>query len=290
MEPDPALSFRVSQLRDEGLSRRRIDRSLARPYWGIRSEVETFDPVVRARQLRPRLPADAFFSHVTAAQIWGLPLPRRVVQDVRPHVSMPTPLRGMDTADVISHAVRIDASSDVVRVDGMRVSSVARLWIEMSSLLGLADLVALGDSILHRGLAREDELTRRAARPRFRGRLTARAALSLLDERAESPMESLLRVALVSAGLSPILVNQPLIDSRGGFVARPDLRLADRPVVIEYDGDGHRSDPDQWRKDVARYGAIEDLGFVVVRATAADLPAFTRVIERVRRLARRPLN
>jgi len=50
--------------------------------------------------------------------------------------------------------------------------------------------------------------------------------------------------------------------------------------VIEYDGDGHRSSHEQWRKDVGRFAAIEDLGLAVIRATADDMPGFERVVAR----------
>ena len=91
-----------------------------------------------------------------------------------------------------------------------------------------------------------------------------------------------MRVALISAGLPRLLVNEDLRAPDGTFLARPDLRFADYPVAVEYDGDGHRTDARQWRRDVSRFAQIADAGIDVVRATADDLPAFSDLILRTR--------
>lgn len=231
--------------------------------------------------LLPRLPPGSFFSHTTAAQLWGLPLPLHARTDLRPHVSVPAGHRAVDTRDAIGHEVVIRAG-EVTSLGRIHVSTPARIWMELSPLLGLSGLVALGDALLRSGSASEAELDHALSRRGFRGRRNAIAARPLLDERAESPMESILRVALVTAGLPALLVNEAVYDPAGRFVARPDLRFRDYPVVVEYDGDGHRSDAVQWRRDVRRYAELEDLGFDAIRATAADLPHFTRIVARAR--------
>lgn len=268
------------------MSRHARDHRMARPYWGLRTSEMVFSWPERARALLPRLPAGARFSHGTAALIWNLPVPLALEREMRPHVTVDADRRAMDSADIIGHAMRMIGGETVV-VDGIPVSSPARLWRELSAQLLLPDLVALGDAILHRDLATGAELARSVAPRGFRGRQTAHAALVLLDARAESPPESKLRVALLTADLPAMLVNEPLYDATGRFVARTDLRFRDYPIAIEYDGDGHRSDPRQWRKDVRRFAEIEDAGVEVIRATGEDLPSFERIVRRARaRLAR----
>lgn len=278
----PIWSSRASLLRSSGETRWAVDHRYRRPYWGIRSAVEGYSAEDRARLLLPRLPAGAFYSHTTAAQLWTLPLPYRLSSDVRPHVSVPAGRRAMDTRDAIGHQVRVDPA-DVTTRNGLALSAPHRVWVELSDRLTLAELVAVGDAILSAGLAIGDDLGRATARSGFRGRRTALAAIGMLDSRAESAPESMLRVALISAGVTGLLVNEPVYDEAGQFVARPDLLLADRKIAIEYDGDGHRSDPAQWRKDVRRYAAMEELGLSVIRAIGDDLPDFPRVVRLVKR-------
>jgi hypothetical protein len=268
---------------DAGYTRHEADRRLEKPFWGIRSEEVDFSPVARCRQLLPRLPDGAFYSHATAAQLWGMSLPPWLEHDIRLHVSVPRGRRAVDAAQIVGHQVTV--GPDAVRsVDGLPVSAPARVWRELGPGLPLADLVALGDELLRRdrplcSLAQLQEGTRI---PGIRGRRNLLVALPLLDGRAESRPESLLRVALIRAGLPRLLVNADLRSPDGTFLARPDLRFADYPVAVEYDGDGHRSDPRQWRRDVSRFARITDAGVDVVRATSDDLPTFSSLILRTR--------
>jgi hypothetical protein len=258
---------------------------MPRMFWGIRGVGEDFSIPARCVEFVPRLLPVSFYSHVTAALLWGVPLPSRWETCTDLHVSVPRGWRAPDAAQIIGHQVAI-RDDDVVLLDTMRVSSPARVWRELASLLDPADLIAAGDALVsrQRGLTTIAELAKVVHRdPSYPGRRNARDALPLLSDRAESRPESLLRLAMVASNLPPLLVNHDVLDGDSRFVARVDLAFEGYPVVVEYDGDGHRSDPRQWRRDVTRFGQLEDAGLTVVRATAEDLPGFERVIDRCRR-------
>ncbi|MEQ1738112.1 MAG: hypothetical protein ABL886_17130, partial [Rhodoglobus sp.] len=194
-----------------------------------------------------------------------------------------------DVAQIIGHQVAI-RPDEVVLLDGLRVSSPARTWRELASILDEADLVAAGDALIHhaRELTDINELTSVVMRDRtYPGRRYARDALHHLSNRAESRAESLLRIALWRAGLPAMLVNQDIVDRTGSLLARVDLLFRDFPVAVEYDGDQHRTDAFQWRRDVRRLGDLEDAGISVVRVTADDYPRFDRAISRCRLLLAR---
>jgi len=230
------------------------------------------------------MPEVGFYSHVTAAVLWGMPLPNRFESSLDLHISVPRGFRAPDATHIVGHQVGI-RDEDVVLLDGMRVSSPARTWRELAGLLDAGDLVAAGDSVVHRRLTTIEQLRLVTLRDRkYPGRRYARDALPHLSDRAESRPESLLRIALWRAGLPPVWVNRDVIDGAGQVMARVDLLFRDYPIAVEYDGDQHRSDVDQWRRDVVRLGNLEDGGITVVRAMADDLPRFERVIERCRQL------
>lgn len=136
-------------------------------------------------------------------------------------------------------------------------------------------LVAVGDSLLHRGIASLDELEAwsRAA-PAAR-----RALLRRLDARAEAGTESLTRVRLRRLGLDVRI--QHRIGRR-----RVDVLVGDR-LVLECDSVEHHADPVAYERDRAGDRALAAMGYHVVRLTwrqiheewpaiEADILAFVR--------------
>jgi hypothetical protein len=87
---------------------------------------------------------------------------------------------------------------------------------------------------------------------------------------------------LVGAGLPIPLVNHEVFDAGGLFVGRPDMVFGGR-VIVEYEGDHHRTERSQWHRDIRRAADLEDLGYRIVRATAADRVDAASVAARVRR-------
>ncbi len=110
---------------------------------------------------------------------------------------------------------------------------------------------------------------------------TAREALRLVDGRAESAMESWVRVVLALGGLPAPVPQLVITDGRSRFVARVDLAWPDAMLVVEYDGDHHR-DRATWVKDLRRREELERLGWTVLVVTAADVSAPDRLVARVR--------
>ncbi len=142
-----------------------------------------------------------------------------------------------------------------------------------------ASVVAL-DVLLSRGLVRARDLGEVAALlPPGRGSVRARQAVDLADERAESPPESVLRVLLRFAGLSPV-PQYVVRDAEGRFVARVDLAFPELRVAVEYDGAWHGR-PGEPARDRRRHNALVAAGWTVVHVTAADLHAPARVVASV---------
>jgi hypothetical protein len=128
----------------------------------------------------------------------------------------------------------------------------------------------MGDAVLHANLASERELRRMVAWARGRrGVVRARQALDLLDRRAESPGESLARVALVRCGIPRPQCNLNVMHL-GRWLARVDMAWPEYRVIVEYDGIVHLPEA-QRRKDALRRNLLQDAGWTVLVFTAADL-------------------
>lgn len=275
----PALrrrAFDVAAADRAGVTRERLRRQdLARPTRSVRWDRN--DPphgVRRIRAFRPVLLPGQFISHTSAAMLWGLPLPAWAERDDGPvHVTSVRPAAQMRRTGVVGHRVPPGRAARCVRW-GMPVSSPATTWVDCGSVLGLDDLVVLGDAIVSSracGTTLDDLGAELVDRGSCRGARRLRAALELVRIGAESAQETRCRLAIVRAGLPEPELQVPVFDEEGRFVARVDMAYPERRVAIEYEGDHHRTDPEQWAIDIRRHRALARLGWTVLRWTRSDV-------------------
>ncbi|MHB1234957.1 MAG: endonuclease domain-containing protein [Microbacteriaceae bacterium] len=265
---------------------------LARPFPGVRTADRVDTVTTLASAYAAKMTPDAFFSHVTAARLWGIPLPSRLQQGDTLHVAVPT--HGVIPVGKGVRGHRLQLQPDDVAInDGLRLSTLARTWCDLAASLSEEELIAAGDFLIWRrrpaGLKlNSDDLAR--ALDRFRGRRgrpVLRVVLPFLTERADSPPESAFRVRFAQAGMPKPQVNEKLFDPAGNFLAMPDLSFAAYRVCFDYEGDHHRTDPGQWEKDIARVPRLEDAGWSHLRASKADYRNSCELIERLKRRLRR---
>jgi hypothetical protein len=84
-------------------------------------------------------------------------------------------------------------------------------------------------------------------------------------------METRCRLLLILGGLPAPEVNADIYDADGGWVARPDLSYPLVRLAIEYQGDVHRTDRNQWQDDIQQTRLLRELGWEVLELTANDL-------------------
>jgi hypothetical protein len=160
--------------------------------------------------------------------------------------------------------------SDVTRLWSLPVTTPERTWRDLAAVLGPAALLAVTDQLLALRTSR-DELARTLAdHSSGRGAARARRVLSVADERAESPMESVLRWVLHAAGLPPPVLQHSIRDAAGGVVGRADLAWPDRKLLVEFDGNVHR-ERDVFVNDLRRQNRLVAAGWTVLRFTSADV-------------------
>jgi len=283
--PDPLRDrpFTVYEALALGVPHSRLRSTrLERPFWGVRSgrRVQGVG-ILKAYALR--MPRHAFFIGTTAALLHELPLPPSRDAILPLHVAVPAGKRRVSARDIMPHHVTI-AAQDVVEFEGVRVTTLERTWCDLAaSGLTVSQLVAAGDAALWHRHPRTTLRRMAGAAARYdgrRGAATIRASLPLLDGRADSAPESELRVAISLAGAPAPEVNSAVLDGRR-FVATPDLSWPRHRVALEYEGDHHRTDARQWHHDIARYSRLQELGWLVFRATAADYRDPSAIVSRV---------
>ena len=226
------------------------------------------------RRLRP---GDRL-SHTSAATWLGVPLPRGLPPEV--HVTSGDALAQVRRSGVRGH--RDDDAWAMVR--GVPVSRPERLFIELGALLGLDDLVAAGDHLVHAPRFAErgrpwSTISRLelAAEETRRGAHAARLALPHVRSGVESPMETALRLLLVRSGLPEPICGFELKDASGRRIGWFDLAWPERRVLGEYDGDQHRTSTTQYEKDIVRFDRAADARWRVLRVRAAGMTRAGRV-------------
>ncbi len=125
------------------------------------------------------------------------------------------------------------------------------------------------DLFLHARLVTIAELRSYVAdHPRAKGIARLRRVIDLAEPKAESAMETRLRMLLVLAGLPRPEVQVSIHDDQGRFLGRPDLLYRPQRLAIEYDGGNHR---DRLVDDNRRQNGLIGAGLRLLRFTAADV-------------------
>ena len=271
----PALAdvpFRVDEALGTGLGRGRLrGADLSKRFYGVRSGTE----IDRAREFAPLLLPGDRFSHLTAARLWPVPLPS--MPDTL-HVATAPPRNPHRGIGVTGHRSRVAAW---VERSGLPVSDPLTLFIEVATLISGDDLIAVGDALVLepailnpmdiRPWITLDELRAGCSTSRAHGAPRARRAASHVRQGAESPMETALRLLLLRSGFAEPELNQELFDDRGRWIGRFDMVYREARVIVEYDGDQHRTSTTQYERDISRIDRAIAAKWTVVRVRARGI-------------------
>ncbi|WP_147233298.1 MULTISPECIES: endonuclease domain-containing protein [Brevibacterium] len=218
--------------------------------------------------------ADSSGSGLTAARLFGLPLPRNLQQaqmfNGRIVVELATTVRSRQTRQP---TIKLSRLSTLTPVEwyGLTVVSAADVFVHLAPVLGPDDLVKLGDAIVGRWrsgpLCSLDDLRTRIDRPYLRHRRSLTEALDLVRENVDSPMETVLRLWLRRVGLPEPVIHPGVHCSLTNRTYHPDLGHPEHRLAIEYHGDHHRVSPDQWDEDLNRRNALQAEGWTVIEVT-----------------------
>lgn len=169
---------------------------------------------------------------------------------------------------------------EVTRVASLPVTTVARTAYDLGRHLPREQAIARMDALMHATPFSIEEVLLLAKRqPGARGLRRLRAALPLVDGGSASPKETWLRLLLIDAGLPVPTTQLPALDGSWP-VAFLDMGWEQYKVGAEYDGDHHRADRRQYRKDQRRLRTLQEMGWNVIRAISGDTSE--DVVRRVR--------
>jgi very-short-patch-repair endonuclease len=168
---------------------------------------------------------------------------------------------------------------EVTCVTGLTVTTPERTAFDIGRRYPHRVAVARIDALARAtGLERAAVMSVAKNHPGTRGLRKLETVLGLVDGGAQSPQETYLRLLLVDAGLPRPSTQIPVPTGEQTYYL--DMGWEDCMVAVEYDGDHHRTDVIQYRKDIRRLETLERMGWIVIRVTAGDRRA--AILRRVR--------
>lgn len=268
---DEAQAVGVSRDALRGREFAGISRNLYRPAsWN-------FELRDAARALCVATPG-AWISHITAARLHQLILPPWLSESNELHLSKPRKLPGARRSGIVGHTL-LALPGEVECIDELWISTPARTWLDLARILPLRELICMGDQIIRiprpefEGRSKPYTTLRqlRAMLDRhknFQGVVRAREALELMRVGSDSAPETLLRLAMLDAGLPEPELQLKLWNGRGAPSADSGYRA--RRLALQYDG-AHHLDEDQRRSDQRRDKAFRAAGWTVLVFTDVDV-------------------
>ncbi|MGH3644282.1 MAG: hypothetical protein ACRDUX_35285 [Mycobacterium sp.] len=169
---------------------------------------------------------------------------------------------------IIVHRERL-RDDEVCEIRAIPVTTPARTAFDLGRRKGLEQAVIRVDA-----LANATGLTANRVNPlvKFhrgaRGLVQLREVLEVMDSGAESPQETRTRLLLLAAKFRRPQTQIKVLDETGYPFARIDMGWEDYRVGVEYDGEQHWTDPEQYARDIDRHAKLVALGWRIIRVSA----------------------
>lgn len=280
--------LRTAELRNRGLSKRAANNLRRVP--GIPGVRVLGDPpddlrMLRVRAAWERAPAGAVLSGWAAAVVHGVEpefldgtTDGRTLRPV--DLTVPADVGSYDTRGLRIRRSRVPAAH-LEEIDGLVVTNGARTTLDLARWAPTG-----GKGLAMLDVGARHELIERASFTAFLDplgglhRLTrVRELLPHISARAESVPESEMRYHWIQAGLPTPVVNQPVHDRLGRFVARVDLSDRESGLVAEYQGFPHRMDLAS-ELDEARAARLRRMNMTIAEVWSEDRDRVEDILRR----------
>lgn len=251
--------FTIQEGRRHGLSDRQFENKVwTTIFRGVRVSAGTpLTPELLVQALKLIVPCEVVATRWAAAMFHGV--------DVRPRLGA-KPEMTVQRTDSIRTRGRVKVrqallpAEDVMEIDGVLVTTPLRTTFDLARQCDRVESVVGVDAMTHAGLVTLEGLADYvAAHPCWRGVDFARRAVALAEPKAESPMETRLRLIYVYGGMPRPQV-QIEIWENGVLLYRIDMGYEELKLGFEYDGRDHA---DQIEADGLRRRELDDRGWAL---------------------------
>lgn len=212
----------------------------------------------RVEVLRLVVPCDCVVTDRTAGWLWGAEMILAPGDhQVTPRVSVFAPPGRRLRNHLATSGERSLTTRDVVEMKGLRVTSPLRTACDLGRLLHRDQALAAMDALARLRVFTVAQLCSEVRRFKgYRGVIQLRAMAPLVDPRAASPGESVLRLRWYDVGL-PRPECQVEVPAPTGSCYELDIALRERRLAAEYDGEEYHGE-EQREHDESRREWIRD--------------------------------
>lgn len=281
-------------VRDKELHKVRRGAYVAEVAWGALDDVGRHGLLARA--VLKSAKSDVVLSHLSTLPDWGAPMWGLDLSVV--HVTRPDRKTGRREAGVQQHRGRI-VDGDVIRRNGVRVTSPERTMIELTTVAGLEPCLVAWNHFLQKKLTTIEKVNSRyralATGPadsmeHWPDTLTTELLLRLADPRIETVGESRTQCLLWKQRLPKPVPQYEVRDADGNLLGRVDFAWPEHKVFLEFDGmvkyekflrEGETAS-DAVVREKLREQRICEMGWRCIRITWADLAHPERTALRIR--------
>lgn len=187
--------------------------------------------------------------------------------DERLHILDPG-VRVRPTSDLVVHQ-RIGAP--LRRVNGRMATAPGWTAVEVARTLKRPRVLATLDAAVRSGSCSRIEIdSALRGQPGRRGVVKVRELLPHVDGRAESPMESEMRLVFIDWGLPMPDLQYEIVD-RHGKLWRVDFAWPEYRVAAEYDSVDWHANPEAFKHDRMKMARLQECGWVSIPAAIDDV-------------------
>lgn len=222
------------------------------------------------------------FGMTTALELQAIPLPEGC--DLDPsmkHVTSADRRSRLRGPGIHCHVWKQADTVAPVRINpDVAALAPAQAWAQLAMHVPAYGLIALADAIVATPPDRTDQqealCTLRSYvehAPRFMGKVACAAALPHVATGVASPQETKTRLTLLGHQVPCPETNHqvPGLAFRSGAPVTLDMAWPECRVAVEYDGDQHRTDRAQWRRDQEKREMLRRQGWIVICVNADNL-------------------
>jgi hypothetical protein len=222
-------------------------------------------------------------SHRAAASLHGLWSPKDELVEVTVGRD-----RSPELVDVVSHRIADLTPRWVMTVDGVDVTTPARVLVDIGAVETIGNVARMLDRAVGRQLVSLAEVRSAMNAVARKGRTGVGPIRHLLAERGGARPGSVLEARMASLfmrhGLPEPVVEHTVLDVTGAFLARVDFAYPELRYAIEVDGYEAHVGLRAFGHDRARQNDLVDSGWTLHRFTWLDVERHpARVADRIRR-------